>query len=636
MSFKSLQSRQSRWTTALLGVASLVATSAVAGVPAAGATGTPAGTAPVFVVTQEGLTLGEAQELADTFGIPNALAGNGAFDFVDSATFQSVPSRELGRGSDESGRPTTTLGLDLAAAQQIKPISADDAIRRGEELVRLAGLTDPDGLVAEPVVSHSQLTVADRAGKVQLDQPLDTTVVYQLSLAGLPTTGQGARLRVTFGPDGTVTQLSDALRKLARGTDAPIIGPDEATAACAALYGEGVRQEQPTLGYQFPELTAEGAAGRGSVTAIFPQYTCHSIDAQGQRLPLRLVPAVPGSGPSAELKVSWGGDGLVTASATADGGTAPYTLRWSSSSTTLAEGQATGNQISYLRRPRATDDGTEVVALEVTDANGLSASGSVSLAGPDTQSATTVPGGGGFAGFAVGPVDGGTETPVTAGGCGVASDASANGFKNALTAHGVGIQFDWRGNNAWERDFKDPSRPFGIDSFYVDDVDIAWYSGHGSPAGFTFNTNQTDKNLTPADARWGNRDLEWLQLQSCNVLQDTTGTHDYFGRWGPTFAGLHMLNGFHTVAGCVAAGLGGPFASRLFAGPGGPALTVRQSWAAAVIARDPGRIYRSMGPLGAPVNGVYPWNFYDYFWGQGPTGPDIAAPAGFWALAGAS
>jgi hypothetical protein len=352
-----------------------------------------------------------------------------------------------------------------------------------------------------------------------------------------------------------------------------------------------------------------------------------------------VVPANLKSAPVADFSVSLlntGATAKVVASAKATGGTAPYTFRWTSSTTALSEAESTGSQISYSRVPRAKDDGSEQVVLEVTDANGVTATGSVTLSGPGTATGSTTPGGGGFATFAVGPIDGGTETPVTAGGCGVASNASANGFKSALTTHGVGIQFDWRGNNAWEQDFKDPSRPGGDDSHYVDDVDIAWYSGHGSPGGFTFNTNHTDTAITPSDARWGNRDLEWLQLQSCNVLEDTNGKHDYFSRWGPAFAGLHILNGFDTVAGCVAAGLGGAFASRLFPGPGGPALTVRGAWAAAVIARDPGRVYRSMGPLGTPVGGVYPWNYYDHFWGQGSTGPDIASPAGFWSLSGSS
>jgi hypothetical protein len=593
-------------------------------------------TAAVYAVTQEGLTSAEAQQLAGTFGITDGLQSNGAFDFI-SPDFAATPSTVIGQGVDESNRPTTTEGLDIAAAAAIRPIADTDAITHAQRLVDLAGLSD--GMRADPVVSHSQLTIADANGQVQLDQPLDTAVVYRLSLNGLPLTGSGARLRVTFAPDGTATQLSHALRRLQRIGDATVISVTQATQACAALY-QGMAQDPPTLGYQFPELTATNGSGQGTVRQILPQYACNPRPA-GVVLPQLLLPAISGSGPTASFAVSLtrppqGGPALqVSASVNSiTGGTAPYSLRWTSSSTQLPDTQATLPSILFTRTPRNNELTTaEQITLQITDANGLTATGLVTLpaTGGNVQ-ATTSPGGGGFATLTIPRLDAGTETPITTGPCGVASNASANGFKAALTAHGVAIQFDWRGNNAWESDFKDDSRPGGHDSQWVDDVDIAWYSGHGGPNGFTFNTNHTDTILTPADAYWGNRDLEWLQLQSCNVLQ-------YPSRWASSLGGLHILNGFASHAGCVAAGLGGPFAQRLFPGPWGGPLTVRRAWAAAVIARDPGRVYRSMGPLGAPITNadgkiIFPNNIGDYFWGQGPTGPDLLPSGGYWVVTG--
>jgi len=146
-----------------------------------------AATARVYVVVQEGLTSAEGQRLADAYGIPNALQDNGAFEYVDAAGFQHVPSKVVGQGSDEAGRTTVTEGMDLAAVQRIRPIPDTEAISRGARLVELTGIGVPDGLAAVPAVSHSRLTVADRAGRVQLDEALDTTVSYQLSLGGLPT-----------------------------------------------------------------------------------------------------------------------------------------------------------------------------------------------------------------------------------------------------------------------------------------------------------------------------------------------------------------------------------------------------------------------------------------------------------------
>ena len=43
--------------------------------------------------------------------------------------------------------------------------------------------------------------------------------------------------------------------------------------------------------------------------------------------------------------------------------------------------------------------------------------------------------------------------------------------------------------NAWERDFRDTATKAGDDNNYVDNVDLAWYTGHGSPGSFTFDND---------------------------------------------------------------------------------------------------------------------------------------------------
>jgi hypothetical protein len=209
---------------------------------------------------------------------------------------------------------------------------------------------------------------------------------------------------------------------------------------------------------------------------------------------------------------------------------------------------------------------------------------------------------------------------------------SAIGFKNVMASHGVSTAFDWRGWNAFEKDFKDVTKS-GWDTSYVDNVDAQWYTGHGSPSSFTFKSSVDDKDVTPSDAKWGDYDLEWLQLESCQVLADTNGTHDYFSRWGGTMDGLHMLNGFHTNAHCIAGGTGGRFAQYLFPDWYRGPLTVRNAWAQMAIDKEPaGDVYRSMGNL-APGNVT---NIGDYFWGQGPTGPDIrlSGRIGMWSITG--
>jgi hypothetical protein len=207
-----------------------------------------------------------------------------------------------------------------------------------------------------------------------------------------------------------------------------------------------------------------------------------------------------------------------------------------------------------------------------------------------------------------------------------------------MASHGIGVAFDFRGTNAWENDFKKGSLGGG-DSTFVDNVDAQWYTGHGWSGGFTFkDTTHDDGSIVPSDADWGNGDLEWLQLESCEVLRDTSGTNDYFGRWGQTINGLHMLNGFDTNAYCINGGTGATFANYLF--PWKilgitirPALTVRQAWGQMAIDKEPSGVrYRSMGNIAS--NGVT--NIGDHFWGQGTTGPDImkAGRSGMWAISG--
>ena len=222
-------------------------------------------TAPAYRVVQEGLTQDEAARLADAFGVDSALEPNGAFSYV-SPSYAEVPSQKVAEGRDEQGNPTLSEALDYKALDAVKPISSDDALARAEKLLDVAGLSPDFG--AKPHVSHSQLTIADREGRTQLVRPLDTAVSYHLTLGGLPATGQGAKLRITFAPDGSVSQLSDTLRKVEQDREVPIISEEDALAGCAALYGKGTQQGGPTLGYYLPELTAKEASGDGSVRLL--------------------------------------------------------------------------------------------------------------------------------------------------------------------------------------------------------------------------------------------------------------------------------------------------------------------------------------------------------------------------------
>ena len=210
-------------------------------------------------------------------------------------------------------------------------------------------------------------------------------------------------------------------------------------------------------------------------------------------------------------------------------------------------------------------------------------------------------------------------------------------FNNRFTAAGVPVQFSWLDGNAWERDFKDQALPSGLDHVYADDVDMTYWQGHGSPTGFSFAgcSSNTDTFLSNNDARWGNRDVEWMSLFTCSILQGTSGGQNWAQRWGKAFRGLHQINSFDTVS-YHSAVHGGKFANYLLRTPflwWNKPMKVRDAWAQASIDTQPASVtWATMGPIGS--GGLA--NFNDYFWNKGPVGPDTLPTGGFWRISGAS
>jgi len=103
--------------------------------------------------------------------------------------------------------------------------------------------------------------------------------------------------------------------------------------------------------------------------------------------------------------------------------------------------------------------------------------------------------------------------------------------------------FIYGNSQALERHWKDSSKPgSGIDYIYTDDTHFAFFSGHGAPEGFKFSTSQDDALLHYSDALWGNTQMDWITLDACRVLQESTCAN-----WCNAFGGLHSMTGFHTV-----------------------------------------------------------------------------------------
>ena len=240
-------------------------------------------------------------------------------------------------------------------------------------------------------------------------------------------------------------------------------------------------------------------------------------------------------------------------------------------------------------------------------------------------------------GRAFGRVDVGSEGT---GACSGLPHTKANlaSFNNQFTSRGIPVEFSWSDQNAWEQDFKDPSKG-GDDSNWTDHVDMTYWQGHGAPTGFSFAgcSSNDDTFLANTDARWGNGDVEWMSLFTCLVLAEESGGQRWWQRWGPAFDGLHQINSFHTVS-YHSASHGGTYANYLLRNPflwWNKPMSVRTAWAQASIDDQPSSVvWASMGAIG-PGGSV---NLNDYFWGKGAVGADIPASAvtGYWYISGGS
>lgn len=201
---------------------------------------------------------------------------------------------------------------------------------------------------------------------------------------------------------------------------------------------------------------------------------------------------------------------------------------------------------------------------------------------------------------------------------GLASDLSntkpqAEGFYNTLSAT---RRFAWGDNLAWDEDFEQQnvgSPASGTDTTWVDDVDMVFFSGHGAPSGFLFGKKIDDAKAKPTEIRWGNRQLEWIALDACNVL----ARDGVFDRWGwPVFKGLHYILGFHTTT-SDEADRGRILAQYLNAGN-----TMRQAWIKAC--QDTEGSDTEWAYLRADAPGTDTYN--DHWWGKGFVSADPSNP----------
>jgi len=170
-------------------------------------------------------------------------------------------------------------------------------------------------------------------------------------------------------------------------------------------------------------------------------------------------------------------------------------------------------------------------------------------------------------------------------------------YINIMDSYGIHKEYTFNSQLSKERNFID-SNASGLDNRYVDNVDTLAYIGHGSGDGITFLTSDNDNKLTNSDAEqgnaWGNKNLEFMALMSCQVLKETHNGVSWADRWGGVFNGLHLLCGFQTNANTGEHMMLGNFANNQY----GNKMTVLNAWLnAANLDQPSGRQAVVMGPL---------------------------------------
>lgn len=567
----------------------------------------------VYTVTSPAATRETAEKLVKALAVDERLVekgdfidDNGRVAILDSQTHLAVPTKLLGKEKDdEDGQPVEAEALDLDALKNVKAFDQNKAKEMFLAALKEAGLLPANG---EARTKNNSLTIADDEGKVVAEANINTRVDVDIKLGGVPVEGPGAKVSASFSPQGKLTQLKYAYRNLSEGQKVHLVKADKAKERCMELY----RQSAPQGGYQELQVSTRlfyfaPALNVKKARTLIPYYECSGtamVDKQKVSLLQRSIPAIDDEKyvPKLAIKATVKG-ASVSAAADISGGSSPYQIRWSSPSIDSKTGD---NKIEFPLARRA-DEMQEILSLDVMDSNGVFTQVSQVIKYDQKNLPTSLD----YPTVKVAGVrDYGTENSVYNQFGGL-----EQGFKDQMNADGVVRRFSWRGLAVWEQDFKAPE-----DSTWIDNTDITFYVGHGNVGRFSFeDSTHDDSTLDNDDATgdWGNKDLEWLALYSCQVLGKGADGQEPFRNWKQEFAGLHLLLGFHTNAQANNS-FSDAFASNMVDSN----MTVLQAWFDATDDHQPNdRVAIVMGVFRASD---WTWNYNDHFHGKGSVGPDIS------------
>jgi hypothetical protein len=582
---------------------------------------------PVYDVKTAGVGEAKAERLAAAFGLDTNLRhDDGSLAFLDVQRFGFLPVRALpAPAADEEGGKVVAEAPDLDAIRKIVPLGDAEARRRATSGLARAGLP----FEGEGRVSHSHFDSVDAAGRQTLSADVDTHVSFPARLGDLPLVGPGAKSKLVFDPSGRLTYLRYARRELSQAATVPLLSTTAADALATARFTAGCPGDKPITGlklsrrlvYYAPALSAR------SVQRIVPHYDYGaqaSIGGRTVELEHVLLPAVAADAPKPTLRATAAG-GRVTARTAVTGGRAPYTYRYGSCTTTLPDAAAgAGAETSYAvaDRPGGGSGAAEQVTVTVTDADGLTATASARVTAGTLAAATRRTRVRARASSG-GRVDVGSEGIGNSQGLPNTASNTAD-FRDEMEDVST-IAFHWADNDVFESDFVDAVFG-GDDATWGDNVDLMWFQGHGNANGFATGATQGDGFVDKSEARWGDDDLEWLVVHSCDVLTLGSGSSSVWNRWKPAFRGLHLLLGYGNSSYNVD-GDGNEFGDDL----ADDDMRIRSAWVDANESEQPdGVIYRYMGVYGPSGE----WNRNDYFHGIGSVSGDITTVTGAWSYSG--
>jgi len=671
---------------------------APAGPVALADTGPQEGTLPVFDVTQAGANSVQVKGLYEALGFPrDKLAEwHDTVSCIDPKEYLAIPSRPVTdsaqldklRESSHGELPDPAIrfdAIDFDAIKKLTVLDPDAALKAAAAAFASAGLHLE---MATASVGNTVLKASytDEAGTtVSVNQKIDTRVNYRFAAAnGIPFTGPGAQLQVTFDSKGKATELYYAWREVKEGQRVKIIPEATARRRIAKLLPENAKIRMRLVYWCPPFDNASARKKEIGPASIIPWYaftgTTEIKSTSGGRVfeittRERLIPATddPRYVPTiTRLDVSGSGKARVEASLGVSGGRPPYTYLWGGSNPEVLVQRT--QAVSYVPMTRtvpfqiaaagtnATVPLDETVSATVVDANGITCTASQTI---PVLAQPIVPephrdSRGGDASF-------GCESPAEP----KLWVQERVGWQEGMSNPGGGSQkFCWRGDNSWPGDYIKPSPAGSLpaspwiygDADYsnwgVDTANLVLINGDAWPDGFTAmfpGAPESDYNhgvdlLRPGtpgatvvmpgneyevnyNGSWGNEGpndrLYWLAGLLCDGLDETDSdglsTSD---RWGAAFGGLHIFTGFASEAAYSAGAFPKAFAENIL-GVSGPAQTIKDAWFNASTSTVEGTA-AAMGPI--TTAGVSDLN--DYYVGKGTRGPSIpqARIAGWWYL----